>query len=162
MLERIVSGGQTGADRAAWDVALGCGLAIGGWVPKGRLAEDGPIPDRYGGLRESETVDPAARTRLNVRDSDATLLVSHGPLAGGSLLTHDEAIRLGKPVLHLDLTQQSLPVSVARLRRWLDASDPGVLNVAGPRASEDPTIAERATTLLRAALERRPSTTHDQ
>ncbi len=68
----IVSGGQTGVDRAAWDVAIELGLPIGGWVPKGRRAEDGVIPERYTGLREAESADPAVRTALNVRDSDAT------------------------------------------------------------------------------------------
>jgi Circularly permutated YpsA SLOG family len=68
MVKRIVSGGQTGADRAAWDVALELGLEIGGWVPKGRLAEDGSIPERYTGRREAALADPAVRTVLNVRD----------------------------------------------------------------------------------------------
>jgi hypothetical protein len=152
MRRRIVSGGQTGADRAALDVALERGLEIGGWVPKGRLAEDGAIPDRYIGLRESESADPAVRTVLNVRDSDATLVVSHGPLSGGSLLTFREAIRLGRPVLHLDLGLLAQADAAGRLREWLDAVDPATLNVAGPRASHDPAIGERVAALLRAAL----------
>ena len=83
MLTRIVSGGQTGVDRAALDVGVECGLQIGGWVPRGRLAEDGTIPRRYTGLREADSTDPAIRTALNVRDSDATLIVSHGPPLAG-------------------------------------------------------------------------------
>ena len=90
----IVSGGQTGVDRAAWAAAIELGLPIGGWVPKGRLAEDGEIPARYAGLREAESAEPAVRTALNVRDSDATLIFSHGPLTGGSRLTFDTAARL--------------------------------------------------------------------
>jgi hypothetical protein len=78
-VEKIVSGGQTGADQAALDVALERGLQVGGWVPKGRLAEDGPIPERYSGLVETQSSDPAVRTSLNLRDSDATLIVSHSP-----------------------------------------------------------------------------------
>lgn len=152
MLRRIVSGGQTGADRAALDVALERGLEIGGWVPRGRLAEDGVVPGRYRGLREGDSPDPAVRTALNVRDSDATLVVSHGPLAGGSLLTWREAERRGRPVLHVDLSVLSPAAAVARLRAWLEEVDPAVLNVAGPRASGDPTIAEAVTALLRAAL----------
>ncbi len=81
-VERIVAGGQTGADRAALDVALEYGLTVGGWVPHGRLAEDGRIPARYPGLVETDSPDGAERTRWNVRDSDATLIVSRGPLVG--------------------------------------------------------------------------------
>src|SRR5690349_20784185 len=103
MLKKIVSGGQTGADRAALDVALEHGFEIGGWVPNGRLAEDEPIPNSYANLLEADSTDPSARTILNVRDSDATLIVSHGPLQGGSLLTLQESLKLGRPVLHIDL-----------------------------------------------------------
>lgn len=152
MLRKIVSGGQTGADRAAWDVALERGVEIGGWVPRGRLAEDGVIPDRYGGLRETGSPDPAVRTVMNVRDSDATLVVSHGPLSGGSLVTFREAIRRGRPVLHLDLTTLAHADAAAKLREWLRDVDPATLNVAGPRASHDPAIGERVSVLLRAAL----------
>lgn len=150
----IVSGGQTGVDQAAFDVALSLGLAIGGWVPQGRLAEDGIIPARFTGLREADSPDPAVRTRLNVRDSDATVIFSHGPLTGGSRLTYEEAVRIGKPVLHLDLAAQDDSEAARRLREWLDAVRPDVLNVAGPRRSGDPTIGDHAATVLRAALER--------
>ena len=152
MLEKIVSGGQTGADRAALDFALARGLGIGGWIPKGRLAEDGRIPDRYGGLVETDSADPAARTARNVRDSDATLILSHGPLAGGSLLTLREATRAGKPVLHLDLRRAPLAAAGDQLRRWLAEHRPRVLNVAGPRASDDPSIAAATGAVLDAAL----------
>lgn len=152
MLEKIVSGGQTGADRAALDFALAHGISIGGWVPKGRLAEDGRVPERYVGLLETDSADPAARTALNVRDSDATLILSHGPLAGGSLLTIQEATRAGKPALHLDLDQLSLAAAGVQLRRWLASVRPGVLNVAGARASEEPRIASATAAVLEAAL----------
>ena len=150
----VVSGGQTGADRAALDVALERGLGIGGWVPGGRIAEDGVIPERYTGLRETESTDPAVRTARNVRDSDATLVVSHGPLGGGSLLTVQEAARLGRPCLHLDMSLLEQERAVSVLREWLLAVDPRTLNVAGPRASEDPVIGERVRTLLHAVLRR--------
>jgi len=87
-LERIISGGQTGADRAALDVALERGLEVGGWVPYGRVAEDGRIPDGYPGLVETDSRDPAVRTMRNVRDLDATLIVSHGPLTGRRVPAH--------------------------------------------------------------------------
>ncbi len=153
-LEKIVSGGQTGADRAALDVARALGLAVGGWVPRGRQAEDGRIPDRYGGLTETGCDDPATRTVRNVRDSDATLVLSHGPLSGGSLLTISEARRTGKPALHLDLDASSETAAAARLRAWLEELRIATLNVAGPRASEDPTIAAATASVLRAALHR--------
>jgi len=151
-LERIVSGGQTGADRAALDFALENGIPIGGWVPKGRLAEDGRIPERYAGLAETGSADPAVRTARNVRDSDATLILSHGPLDGGSLLTHREATRIGKPVLHLDLDRLSPAAAAAELSTWLAAVRPATLNVAGPRASRDPNIAAATGAVLRMAL----------
>jgi hypothetical protein len=153
-LRTIASGGQTGVDRAALDVALEYGLEIRGWVPKGRLAEDGSIPARYAGLCEADSADPAVRTVLNVHDSDATLIVSRGPLSGGTRLTLEEALRCRRPVLHLDLAQVSATEAVAQLRAWLRDVDPRTLNVAGPRASEKPGIGERAAALLRAVLPR--------
>ncbi len=152
MVTTIISGAQTGADRAALDVALEYGLRVGGWVPNGRLAEDGVIPERYAGLRATESADPVARTTLNVRDSDATLIVSRGALSGGSLLTLQEAIRLRRPVLHLDLALLGQKVAASEVREWLRAVDPAVLNVAGPRASEDPAIGESVAALLREVL----------
>ena len=81
VIKKIISGAQTGADRAALDAALALGLPIGGWVPRGRRAEDGPVPDRYPNLRETDTDDYETRTRWNVQDADATLILSHGPLS---------------------------------------------------------------------------------
>jgi len=150
---RIVSGGQTGADRAALDVALALGLEVGGFVPRGRVAEDGAIPERYPNLVETASDDPAVRTARNVQASDATLILSHGPLSGGSLFTHQEAVRVRKPTLHLDLDALSVAAAAARLREWLRAVRPRTLNVAGPRASEDPAIAAATAAVLRAALE---------
>jgi hypothetical protein len=152
MLKKIVSGGQTGADRAALDVAMECGLEIGGWIPKGRLAEDGPISLRYGGLIESESSDPSVRTWLNVRDSDATLIVSHGPLSGGSLLTLNEARTLARPVFHLDLSVLAHTAALDQVCKWLRRISPQTLNVAGPRGSQDPAIYRSVSELLRAVL----------
>ena len=152
MLKRIVSGGQTGADRAALDVALEHGLAIGGWIPKGRLAEDGPIPHRYAGLRETDSAYPSVRTALNVCDSDATLILSHGPLQGGSLLTLEEARKLGRSVLHIDLAATPQSAAARQLCDWLRHVDPSTLNVAGPRASQDDAIYRSVVELLRTVL----------
>jgi len=98
----IVSGGQTGVDRAALDAALALGLALGGWCPLGRRAEDGPIPRAYL-LQETPTQDYAQRTEWNVRDSDATLILFRGRLTGGSARTAEHAARFERPLLTLDL-----------------------------------------------------------
>lgn len=155
-IERIVSGGQTGADRAAWDAALEAGLPIGGWVPAGRWAEDGPIPERYGDLSETSESDVAVRTERNVRDSDATLIVSHGALRGGSSWTLECARRIGRPLLHVDL-REAKPAPVDRIVAWIRDHQIRVLNVAGPRASEDPSIYPAVYGLVSKLLRRSPA-----
>jgi len=130
-LSKIVSGGQTGVDRAALDAARAAGLERGGWCPRGRLAEDGALGLDYP-LRETPTADYAQRTEWNVRDSDATLILSPLPLEGGTLLTSQLARRLGKPWLALDPRERGALTSA---RRWLDENGIATLNVAGPRAS---------------------------
>lgn len=152
MVTKIISGGQTGADRAGLDVALELGLAIGGWVPRGRRAEDGIVPLKYAGLAETTSDSYEERTRYNVRDSDATLIFCFGPLAGGSALTASLARSLGRPLLVLDLEQCAAGEAVSLLRRWLDRERPGVLNVAGSRQSQAPRIASLAGRILRGAL----------
>jgi hypothetical protein len=149
---RIVSGGQTGADRAALDAALELGLEAGGWVPLGRQAEDGIIPERFPNLQEAESELPAVRTELNVRDSDATVIFSHGDLTNGSALTELLARKLAKPLLHLDLDRISEVNASAALRDWLIRQRPGTLNVAGPRESEDYAIHAATKRVLIAAL----------
>jgi putative molybdenum carrier protein len=151
-LEQIVSGGQTGADRAALDAACALGIATGGWLPRGRRAEDGPLDECYAGMRETGSDDPAVRTQHNVRDSDATLIVSHGPLTGGSALTARCAAALDRPLLHLDLSALDPTQAVHALRTWLAAQRPRALNVAGPRASGDPAIYAATRTLLEEVL----------
>ncbi|MBL8540692.1 MAG: putative molybdenum carrier protein [Betaproteobacteria bacterium] len=129
----FVSGGQTGADRAALDWAIARRIAHGGWCPRGRLAEDGSLADRYR-LRETTAEDYAQRTQWNVRDSDATLIVSIAPdLTGGSRLTRMFADELGKPCVHV--TPESFDAS--QVRAFLVQHGVRVLNVAGPRASKD-------------------------
>ena len=103
-LERVVSGGQTGVDRAALDAAIAVGLEHGGWCPRGRLAEDGVIPSEYQ-LRETWSADYPVRTEQNVRDSDGTLILGHGPLQGGTDLTWRMAKRHAKPCFVVDLSQ---------------------------------------------------------
>jgi hypothetical protein len=140
IIRKVISGGQTGADRAALDAARELGVAIGGWIPKGRRAEDGRIPDRYLDLHETEADDYETRTRWNVRDADATLILSHGPLTGGSKLTELIADELNKPVLHVDLATTPARDAVEAIRAWLAGVAGETLNVAGPRASGDSAI----------------------
>jgi len=133
----IISGGQTGADRAAWDAAMDCGVAIGGWVPKGRRAEDGEIEEKYAQLQETDSSHYETRTRYNVRDSDATLIITHGELHGGSRFTREMAEELGKPFMHLDLEPLPHHLAVTMIREWLAPLEGERLNVAGPRESSD-------------------------
>jgi hypothetical protein len=143
-LQKIVSGGQTGVDRAALDAALAHDVLVGGWCPKGRRAEDGVIPDRYP-LRETPSEEYAQRTAWNVRDSDGTLLIAPAPLQGGTALTRTEAEDRGTPVLHV---RPEDPVPVPMIRAWGAEHEVQVLNVAGPRASEVEGIYEAARTIL--------------
>ena len=138
-VKKIISGGQTGADRAALDFAMEYGIPHGGWVPEGRKAEDGVIPGRYD-LTELPGGDYAARTVQNVIDSDGTLIVSHGRLTGGSLLTWVAAEKHGKPVLHVDMEKLITFDAAIDIHEWMEANDVGVLNVAGSRVSKDPEI----------------------
>lgn len=148
---RIISGGQTGVDRAALDFALGRGIPCGGWCPAGRRAEDGPIPECYP-LRETETEVYPQRTRQNVRDADATVIVTRGSPRGGTALTVRMALTFGKPHLVLDLGYLRLGEAAALLRQWLWQVAPVTLNVAGPRATESPTLAKRVCLLLGKSL----------
>ena len=135
-------------DRAALDAALTLGVPCGGWCPSGRLAEDGPIDPRYP-LRETPTADYPQRTEWNVRDSDGTLVLTRGRPSGGTALTIALARRHGRPVLVLDLAQGPNP---AEVRVWAEAAEISVLNVAGPRESQQPGIQDEARRLLDEAL----------
>jgi hypothetical protein len=110
------------------------------------------VPERYGNLSETESEAYEQRTQLNVRDSDATVVLSFGLPAGGSALTLEIAESLGRPHLHLDLDRLGTDEAVGQLRDWLAKTRPRVLNVAGPRASEEPRIAEATRSILAAAL----------
>lgn len=150
MLSKIVSGGQTGVDRAALDVAIKLGIPHGGWAPKGRLAEDGPIPESYQ-MRETSTAVYSERTEKNVIDSDGTLIISRGDLTGGSETTREMAIQHERPWLHIDLSQTPAFLSAVRIVEWLNAHRIRILNVAGPRASKDPRIHHDTLALLESA-----------
>jgi predicted Rossmann fold nucleotide-binding protein DprA/Smf involved in DNA uptake len=139
-LLKIVSGGQTGVDRAALDAALDLGLAVGGWCPAGRKAEDGAIIGRYP-LTETPTGDYAQRTEWNVRDSDGTLILYRKSLTGGSARTAEHAVHYERPLLVLDLTTNPDPAAAID---WLHRHGVRVLNCAGPRESGAPGIYKEA------------------
>ncbi len=144
MIEKIVSGGQTGADRAALDWAIANNVAHGGWCPAGRRAEDGVIAGRYL-LTETPSDAYEQRTKWNIRDSDATLIISPATvLTGGSKATFDHAVALGRPCLHL----HSGNASGATIRAFVERHRVKVLNVAGPRESHQPGIAAYVIKLL--------------
>lgn len=147
-LREVWSGGQTGVDRAAWDAAREAGLAIRGWVPRGRKAEDGTVPAKYQGLQETPTAAYRQRTSWNVRDTDATLILCRGPLRGGTAYTLAEAERRHRPALVLDLASGDPKSGAARVCEWLVSVGGTRLNVAGPRASSDPAIYASAKALL--------------
>ena len=155
-LARVISGGQTGVDQAALRAARSCGLAPGGWCPPGRDSEAGPIPADLGLTETAYERSPSApevprslRTEWNVRDSDGTLVLTPGEPAGGTALTVALAEQLGKPLLVIDLTG---PVRADDVRKWLQSQPIRILNVAGPRESEQPGVQARATAFLREGL----------
>jgi hypothetical protein len=148
VLEAINSGGQTGVDRAALDAARLHGLACGGWCPRGRIAEDGTLPERYP-LRETPSAAYGQRTQWNVRDADGTLILHRDGLAGGTLLTARYARSMGKPLLFIDLDQG---VPVQQVVAWIERYAIRTLNIAGPRESQCPGIYAAALRYLRGLL----------
>lgn len=153
IFERIISGGQTGADRGALDAALAAGRPCGGWCPKGRRAEDGRIPDRYP-LQEHDSRAYPARTEANVLDSDGTLVFTRGKPTGGTALTLRLARRHKKPLLVVLLDGADDMDDVARhIRRWGEAHRIRVLNVAGPRESENPGMQRAVEAVMRRVLQ---------
>lgn len=152
MLKKIISGGQTGVDRAALDVAMQLGIAHGGWIPKGRLTEDGPLPSHYQ-LQEMPTEDYGARTEKNVLDADGTLIISRGRPTGGTDYSRKMALKHGKQLLHIDLALgQRASDAGSLVASWAEMNRIETLNVAGPRASHDPAIYMDAINILTHAL----------
>lgn len=149
MIKKVISGGQTGVDQAALDVAIKLGIPHGGWVPKGRKTEDGVLPDKYQ-LKEMPDSSYARRTERNVVDADGTLIVSHGRLVGGSEYTRKMALKHGRPYLHVDLTRVSAFDASQKISAWIADNAIDTLNVAGPRASHDPRIYQATRDILEA------------
>ncbi|OOZ12332.1 putative molybdenum carrier protein [Solemya velum gill symbiont] len=149
-ITRIVSGGQTGADRAALDYAIEHGIPHGGWCPKGRLAEDGELDSKYL-LVEMPSANYRQRTRQNVVDSDGTLIINQGELRGGTRATHEFAEALEKPYLVIQVEDDALENRDVVLS-WLQERGIAVLNVAGPRGSKCPEIYRHTFQLLKSLL----------
>ncbi|MGQ9695895.1 MAG: putative molybdenum carrier protein [Thermodesulfobacteriota bacterium] len=144
-IRKIISGGQTGVDRAALDVALELGIPCGGWCPQGRRAEDGLIPLRYP-LEEASSPTYPLRTELNVQDGDGTLIITWSTPLGGTALTIKLAQKHHKPYLLVDLARE---VNVISIREWLIQNKIQVLNIAGPRESEAPGIYQHTALFLK-------------
>lgn len=155
MLQKIVSGGQTGVDRGALDAALASGFPCGGWCPAGRRAEDGRIPDRYP-VTELDSPRYLRRTRKNVEDSDGTLVLAHGAPTGGTRATVAHARRVGRPCLVLDLDGAGREEAVAAARAWIAGHGIGTLNVAGPRGSSAPDIQADAFAIISGVISPSP------
>lgn len=152
-LDRIVSGGQTGADRAALDAAIAQGFPYGGIIPSGRLSEDGVIPDAYDKLKESASSDYVVRTEENVMQSDGTLIVTKGKPIGGTGLTVFFADKHQKPCFLVDYLVGLRKENVGRVGEWIKDNGIRTLNVAGPRASKDPDIYNEVYQLIYDLLE---------
>jgi hypothetical protein len=143
----IISGGQTGVDRAALDFALANNIPCGGWCPKNRRAEDGEIPAQYP-LTETSTDKYPQRTRKNVQDSDATLIITNGAKSRGTKLTAETAQKQQRPYLIINPDKDS----AINLLKWLQEIEPQTLNIAGPRYSENPLLEEFTRSLLNKCL----------
>lgn len=143
-LKKIISGGQTGVDRAALDAAIAFNFACGGWCPKGRKAEDGPIDARYP-LKESLVEDYTQRTEWNVRDADATLILTWEKSTGGTALTVDCAKKENKPHIIIDLSSNP---QVSAVIDWINKNQIHTLNVAGPRESKHLGVYNAAITFM--------------
>jgi hypothetical protein len=154
MLEKIISGGQTGADQAGLDAAIDIGLPYGGYLPRGRRTEKGPLSVKYKGMTEIGTSDYRVRTGLNVDNSDGTVVFTYGHPKGGSSLTLRLALQKGKPTIHINLDKVHPNKAVDLLCIWIQNNRIKVLNVAGSRQSKAPTIHGIVYSILAAVIDR--------
>ncbi len=155
MIKLIISGGQTGVDRAALDAAISNNIPHGGKCPKGRLAEDGPIDTIYN-LVETDSADPAVRTVFNIKNSDATLIVVPSlplKITDGTVLTIDTVKNLNKKHLIIDLSSEFKPGDIVK---WVIENDVTILNVAGPRESSSLGIYNESLALLKKVFIKHP------
>lgn len=159
LADRIISGGQTGVDRAALDFAIAHDYKHGGWCPKGRRAEDGIIPAHYQ-LTETESRGYRQRTRKNIEASDATLILNLGELSEGSLNTQLLAEKLVKPVRVVQLEAHDLDQQARETQDWVQGNKFHILNIAGPRESKRPGIWEQGLSFLSTLTFRREPIDH--
>ena len=145
---KIISGGQTGVDRAALDFALNHYIPCGGWCPKGRLAEDGEIPDKYP-LTETSTSDYKQRTEKNIIDSNVSLIIHAGRMDKGTKLTIELCKEYHKPVFLINTKVKHLKTDIIR---WIEENNIDVLNIAGPRESNSPGIYNETLNVLNSLL----------
>jgi hypothetical protein len=148
-LKKIISGGQTGADQAAFDAAINLGIPHGGWIPKSRRTEVGTLPGKYK-LKEGPSSSFPESIEQNVIDSDGTLVISHGETTGEYLLTFKFAEHHKKKLLHIDLKNSKGFKAAQLVKSWIALNDIKVLNVSGPCESDDPNIYEDTVSLLKA------------
>ena len=148
---KIVSGGQTGVDRATLDAALECGIDAGGWCPEGRKAEDGVIPDKYP-LKELPNADYRQRTKQNVIDSDGTVIIYFGYPTGGTELSIAFCISENKPYVLVDAEEIVLDAAVVKVDKFIKDKSITTLNVAGPRAAGKPGAYDYARALIKEVI----------
>ena len=150
---KIISGGQTGVDRAALDAAIAAGLTYGGIIPKGRIAEDGRVPQSYHALQEADVDEYSFRTEQNVLNADATLILGYLPMSGGTMTTNQYCHQHGKSHLFINLEKPE-DENRERILEWLQSEKPAILNIAGPRESKQPGIYKKARRLLESVFEK--------
>lgn len=151
MINKVISGGQTGAGQAALDVAIEQGIQHGGWIPKGRRVQGGKLSDRYK-LKETKGIGYSQYIELNILESDGTLILTHGKLEGGSELTQQISRKHNRPCLHVDLNEINEPKAVQIISTWLEARKTKTLNVTGPRVGKDPEIFDATKRILMTVL----------
>jgi hypothetical protein len=151
LIKKIISGAQTGAERAALDFAIKNDILHDGWVPKGKRAEDGIIPEKYN-VHEVPTKDYERHTELNVIHSDGTLIITHGELTNGSALTKKFADKHEKPCLHINRDATPDFKATIEITKWIKEHEIEILNIAGPKASKDPNIYDAVMRVLEAVF----------
>ncbi|NQT68566.1 MAG: hypothetical protein HQ552_03195 [Desulfobacteraceae bacterium] len=150
MVKKIISGGQIGADQAALDVAIKLGIPHGGWIQKGRKTQSGTLPDKYK-LKEMPTASYIKRIEQNVIDSDGTLIISYGILTGGSDHSRKMVLKHKRQLLHIDLSQIAALQAAKLINSWISLYHIKILNITGPRTSEDPKIYKAVMDILESA-----------
>ena len=151
MLTKIISGGQSGADRAALDVAITLGIPHEAWIPAGWGEENGVVSGPYN-FREMPTSSIPQWIKHNILYSNGTLILSHGNLTGGSAAVLQSAEPRDRPILHVDLSGTAEFAAAQLIHSWFERNDIGILNVAGARAEKDPGIYDATTRALETAI----------